>query len=182
LGPVSFEDRATITLVEADRFELLREISPPPGNPPSWTEPWDCTPEGLVRNPSNSDLAVLGIGPGGTESVTVLSAEGLTLPKSIEEGDTWIQVLTFELATPDNQTLRYTLTYNFTASATEQVTLPAGTFDALRVDAHASWTLATDPTAVFEADVTQWFVPEVGLVKWTNSSGLTSELVGYEFP
>jgi hypothetical protein len=181
-GPVHLKDRASITSVEADGFDLAREINPPPGNPPQWTEPWDCTPEGLVRNPSNSDLAVLGIGPGGTETVTLLSVDGVTLPKSIQGGDTWTQVLTFELATPDNQTLQYTLTYEFTAGETGQVTVPAGTFDALRLDVQASWVLSTDPTAVSEADVTEWLVPEVGLVKWTNSLGLTSELVDYDFP
>jgi uncharacterized protein DUF3108 len=177
-----YEDSQTLTNLSADGFEISHQVSPPPGDQAIWTEPWNCTDQGLVRNPSNTDLAMLAIGPGGPLTITTLSVDGVTLPKTLQQGDSWQQRMTFELASSDNQTEQYTLTYSFSAGATEQVSVPAGEFDALRLDIHASWAPMSDSTMTSEVELTEWYAPDVGLVKWTTPSGGTSELASYTIP
>jgi hypothetical protein len=182
IGPVQYEDDAAVTNVTGAGFEISRQVNLVLGGQVQWTEPWECTIEGLVRQPSTSDLVSLGMGQQGTETVSTLAVEGVTLPKSIQQGDTWSQVLTFKLRASDNETVEYWLTYAFTAVAAEQVTVPAGTFHALRVDVRASWKAASDPTEAGSADLSEWYVPDVGLVKWASGAGGTGELMSSTIP
>jgi hypothetical protein len=181
-GLLAFEDDATITNVTANTFEVSRELSALPDGPPEWVEPWDCTDEGPVRKPSNSDRLILGIDPSGTETVRRVLVEGVTSPRVIQSGEIWIQIFPLELVTTEDRTLQATLTYEHTAVSTEEVRVHAGTFDALRLDSRAAWVSAGDPTPVTEAELTGWLVEDLGLVKWQSSAIGTGELVAYKVP
>ncbi len=71
--------------------------------------------------------------------------------------------LELTLAQPPTETA---LTYDYTAFASEQVTVPAGTFNATKVQVHAS-TRAVISGQTVELTVSgfEWFAPGVGHVK-----------------
>jgi hypothetical protein len=83
---------------------------------------------------------------------------------------------------------------NFSAIGNESVTVPAGTFDALKVTVNV--TLNVDATyegitlpVSFSGDYTYWFAPNVGWVKASGTGNVlgssfsdTTELQSYSIP
>ncbi|MEW6405789.1 MAG: hypothetical protein AB1649_28690 [Chloroflexota bacterium] len=162
------------------------------------THEWRCTPEGLVA------LSYGGAGSIGL-STQDLSAEfitsnitGVTIPSNITPGMTWPYGLNVDgdMKLPDGRTATATgtLTLNFQEAGTESVTVPAGTFDATRIEMASNFNF----TAAFEGvDIpmqitgtsTLWYAPGVGLVKSTETGNMggapvssTTELQSYSIP
>ena len=155
---------------------------------------WQCDQGNLIAlNPSGGNSANVS-----TEGVSVdfetKELSGVTLPASIKAGDTWSQSLTLE----GTQTIggtAYAASNQFTSDCTakgiESVTVPAGTFDAMRVECQINMniTVALDPnnpisTPLSSTNVT-WYAENIGMVKnKTSGSGLDStiELVSYNIP
>lgn len=139
---------------------------------------------------------------GGSSSVTAegtsvdfqtTALEGVTLPASINPGDNWSQSLTLEGAqTINGETFpaRNQTTQNCTAAGVESVTVPAGTFDAMRVECKVTIDLALEMagnpiTTNLSLNNTSWYAIKVGLVKTISTgSGLDStiELTSYLIP
>ncbi len=130
---------------------------------------WECLPEGLV----NTYGGVMT-----TENDTVHTAsdtEGITIPSSISLGDTWTQ--TSELTSSDGMgegELKRSVTLHRSAAAIETVTVPAGTFEAIRVDydleMHAAMETSDGHTLPFAIDSSagsEWYVKDIGLIKKT---------------
>lgn len=150
----------------------------------------------------NGNLIALNPSGGGSSSVTAegtsvdfqtTALEGVTMPASLNPGDNWSQSITLEgtqtingEAFPaSNQT-----TQNCTAAGVESVTVPAGTFDAMRVDCvvtiNISLEMSGTPMATtLSLNNTNWYALKVGLVKTISTgSGLDStiELTSYSIP
>ena len=118
---------------------------------------------------------------------------GVTLPATINAGDSWSQSLTLE-GTQTVQGVAYPASNQMTSDCqsigVESVTVEAGTFDAMRVECQVtmevSMTIGETPMGTtFNLTNTNWYADGVGLVKTvTAGSGLdsTTELVSYNIP
>ncbi len=148
---------------------------------------WKCTPAGLA-------LLAPGGGVSGTISTSGLSFEftttdysGVTLPKSVAAGDTWTQTLTLhgENTLPGGTavTADGTDTTDFTAAGMESITVPAGTFQAMRIDVVTVFTIETTvsgTTVPVTLNITGsvWYAPGIGMVKTiTTAEGIAATIV-----
>ena len=119
---------------------------------------------------------------------------GVTLPASINPGDTWTQDFAVEgTQSVNGQELaaKGNVTFACTAGSSESLTVPAGTFNAVRADCKiklvVTVTLAGLPVPTsFSGDTSTWFAPGVGLVKMEGSlpslGSSTMELTSYTLP
>jgi len=137
---------------------------------------WKCKSEGLINTYGGTMV---------TENDTVNTSsegEGITIPASISIGDTWVQ--TCLLISSDGKgegELHRSLTYTRTASAMETVTVPAGTFEVIRVDydLEAETSLETNddnslPLSVDYSSGSEWYGENIGLIKKTAGVKLDS--------
>jgi len=139
---------------------------------------WKCTPEGLVNMRADGGMfeAVFS-GPDSPVYVEVISSEGVTLPASISEGDEWDQSTSITFSAKDIASSG-TITHEAEAIGIESVTVPAGTFQAMRIDVTSTMDLISFPggeDVTFEA--TYWLAPGVGLVRMAGGG----EAMGVEF-
>jgi hypothetical protein len=118
---------------------------------------------------------------------------GVTIPATINAGDTWSQSLTLE----GTQTINGTafpasnqLTSDCKAIGIESVTVEAGTFNAMRVECQTTMNISismgdTPIQSTLNLTGTNWYVENIGLVK-TLTTGMgfdsTTELVSYNIP
>jgi len=177
-GDYSYTD--TITSVHEDGFTLTSQFEGV-----TRTQEWACKPEGLVAlqlgGPSAAALNTQNM----QLNLMVNNVSGVTFPNEITTGDQWQHTLDFEgkldiagtsaEATGSAQT-------NFSALGTESVTVPAGTFDAMKIQVdstiniNATFQGISMPVA-FSGKYTFWFAQGVGAVK---ASG-TGEIAGTSF-
>lgn len=128
----------------------------------------------LLQVPGNS-LSYSGEGGGST--MTTTSNDGITLPGDIQQGDDWSQTIGVKVSAGD-QTMDFIIDTTYTALGYETVTVPAGTFNALKILQSADMG-GSEPTIQ-----TLWYVQDVGLVKSVIEVGETfvNELVSYNIP
>src|SRR5574342_189400 len=165
-GEYSFTD--TITSVREDGFTLSTQF-----NELTRTQEWACKPEGLVA-------LQLGGAPAATLNsqnmqldLEVKNVSGVTFPSEINPGDQWQHDLDFEgkmtvagqegTATGDAQT-------RFTTIGNESVTVPAGTFDALKIQVDTTLNInvsfqGANVPVTFSGTYTYWFAQGAGWVK-----------------
>jgi len=136
-----------------------------------------CTSAGLIANdPVQQYAGALLSAPNAPISVRLSSNSGLTLPPVINPGDTWQQSADFEASSPDfNLSGRFV--FNYTAVGYENVTVPFGAFNALRVDATIRIEVSGFRILAGTYTTSTWMVPEIGVVK---SEGI-SHIPGVEF-
>ena len=177
-----FDFSSTIKTVSADGF-VEEGVFPALTR----TSNWKCTPTGL---------ALLSPGGGVTGSVSTSSLNidftttdysGVTLPKIISAGDTWTQTLTLhgESTLTDGTSIIAdgTLATSFTAVGMESVTVPAGTFNAMRIDVVTVFTIETTvsgTTVPVTLNITgsAWYAPGIGMVKTVSTTeGIASTIV-----
>ncbi|MBK7450610.1 MAG: hypothetical protein IPJ47_14800 [Anaerolineales bacterium] len=188
-GPVPDTYIHSILSVEADGFTEQDVF----GTGVTRQGKWSCENGNLIAlNPSGGGSA--NVSADGTSiDFQTTALEGVTMPASINPGDNWTQSLTLEgtqtingEAFPaSNQT-----TQNCTAAGVESVSVPAGTFDAMRVDCQVTMNITLDMSGSPLATTitltnTNWYAVKVGLVKTVSTgSGLDStiELTSYLIP
>jgi hypothetical protein len=177
-GEYTFTD--TITSVRPDGFTLSTQIA-------GLTRPqgWSCTPEGLAGLQFGGAPAAMLNSQNIQLNFVVTNSTGVTFPGQINPGDRWQQ--TVDLAgevTAMNEEAQATgsVRMDFSAAGNESVTVPAGTFEALRVEVditlnvNASYEGINLPVS-FSGDYSYWFAPGVG---WIKSSG-TGSVLGTSF-
>lgn len=177
----------TITDVGTDGF-LVETTLTDSGGTINMVTTWTCTSDGLVMAQSDGGLfSAVAQGSGGNVTQTTLSNSGVTMPASFNAGDTWTQTTVVQVASSViNDTVTTTMT--FKAVGVEQVTVPAGAFSAMRIDIHSDIVFAQGGSMA--QDLTEWVVPEVGVVKTVNGASfgedpeatVTAELVSYNIP
>ncbi|MBL8063106.1 MAG: hypothetical protein JNK32_08820 [Anaerolineales bacterium] len=188
-GPVPDTFTRSIISVEAEGF-IDQDVF---GTGVTRQGQWKCENGNLIAlNPSGGESASVS-----TEGMSVeyetTAIEGVTLPASINPGDSWSQSLTLEGAQTingeafpaSNQT-----TQTCTAAGVESVTIPAGTFDAMRVECQVNMNITLEMSgSPFATSIaltnTNWYAIKVGLVKTVSTgSGLDStiELTSYSIP
>ena len=189
-GGYGFTD--TITSVRDEGFTLTTEF-----DQLTRTQEWGCTPEGLVALQLGGTSAA-SLNTDNMQAVfDVTNVHGVTYPSEMKPGDAWQHALEFTAkltvagqsmdATGDAQS-------SFSAVGYESVTVPAGTFDALKVHIDTSININGNFNGVsFPVKVTSpydyWYVQGVGWVKASGKGDIsgqsfteTIELQSYNIP
>jgi hypothetical protein len=138
---------------------------------------FDCSSTGLTaQNPIQQYAGALLSSPDAPVRVNMTSNTGTSLPATIITGDTWQQTTDWQATSP-RLNINGRFVFDYSAAGYEIVTVPAGQFNALRVDAtiHVEVTSLHVPVGTFTS--TSWWAAEVGLVK---SEG-TSHVTGVDF-
>ena len=189
-GEYSFTD--TITAVRADGFTLSSQFGTL-----TRTQEWACKPEGLVAlqlgGPSAASLSSENM----QLNLEVKNVSGVTFPSEINVGDQWQHNLDFEgkmtVANQEGSATGNALT-SFNAPGNESVTVPAGTFEALKlqVDTTLDFNVSIQGVSVpvkFSGSYNYWFVKDVGWVKASGTGSIsgasfseTIELQAYNIP
>jgi hypothetical protein len=169
-GEYSFTD--TIIPVRSDGFTLKSQFGEL-----TRTQDWACRPEGLVA---------LQLGGGALQAqnlsveVKTQNASGVMYPAVVKIGDQWDYLLEFT-GTMDiagnTGDANGTVQNHFTAPGMESVTVPVGTFTALKIQIDTTMTISvtyqgiTVPIA-FSGSYTYWFVQDLGWVKAVGSGDM----------
>ncbi len=167
----------SITSVRADGYTLTSKFGDL-----TRTQEWACKPEGLVA---------LQLGGGALTSnnlklqIETQNATGVTYPAKINPGDEWDYALDFtgkmDLAGNSGDATGNDKVH-FKALGVESVTVPAGTFDAMKVqtdttlDINVTYQGLKVPVA-FTGSYTYWYAQDVG---WVKASG-TGSVAGQSF-
>jgi hypothetical protein len=189
-GEYSFID--TVTAVRVDGFTLSTQIGSL-----TRSQEWTCSAEGLAALQLGGAPAAMLNAQNIQMNLNVTGGNGVTFPDQIKPGDQWQQSLDFSgNVTMMNEEADATGTtqMNFNAVGMESVTVPAGTFDALKVEAdvtlniNATYQGMTLPVS-FSGDYTYWFAEGVGWVKSMGTGNVlgasfseTTELQSYSIP
>ena len=155
---------------------------------------WNCENGNLIAlDPPSGGSANVSTENDVSVNFETKDQSGVTLPATINPGDTWSQSLTLE----GTQTINgisfpasNQLSSDCNAIGIESVTVEAGTFDALRVECQTTMDLSLSMgdapiNTTLNLVGTNWYVQGVGLVKTlTTGMGLdsTTELVSYNIP
>lgn len=136
-----------------------------------------CLDGGDINLVDGSGSSLTFSGSTGGSTMTTTRNEGVTLPGDIQQGDDWSQTIGVEV-TAGNQKVDATIESTFTAVDYETVTVPAGTFNALKIE-QSSDMGGPNPTIT-----TLWYVQNVGPVKTVIDVGqpIVQELVSYSIP
>lgn len=182
----------TITAVRDDGFSVLVEF-----DDVTLTQEWACTPDGILALDMGGGTA----GTLATSDVNLVmdtqNASGITYPNNISPGDTWTHTLDYtgtmdfngESIDVSGDTI-----YNSTAISIESISVPAGTYDAMRIDIVTTINInmnmgGSEIPVTFSSTSTSWFAKDVGWIK-SDSAGEFSgfsftdslELVSYNIP
>lgn len=156
------------------------------GDSTTWTESWSCVDGGLLQLQNNGGPAGAALGPNGKATITTTSNTGLTLPTDPHAGDTWSQV-TEGVIKGGGLTLTQKTSLTSRAVGMESVTVPAGTFQALRIDGQSKVDVTNQDGSKmhFTGTTSVWVVAGKGLVKSVSnfaSVDTTSELESMQIP
>lgn len=165
--PYTFTD--SITSLRADGFTLTTEF-----DGLTRTQEWACKPEGILA---------IEMGGGLTTSQTNLtvetqSASGVTFPAEINAGDTWSHSIQFtgtmDIAGQSGDAEGSTQS-DFTALGVESVAVPAGTFEAMKVQVQTTFEATVNfqglsVPVTFTTTTISWYAQDVGWLK-SDSSG-----------
>jgi hypothetical protein len=189
-GEYSFTD--TITSVRDDGFTLSTQIGGL-----TRTQEWTCTAEGLAALQLGGAPAAMLNSQNIQLNLDLNNTTGVTFPRQINPGDQWQQ--TMDVAgnvTMMNEEAEASgnAQMSFSTVGNESVTVPAGTFDALKVEVdvtlnvNATYEGLTLPVS-FTGEYTYWFAPNVGWVKASGTGNVlgssfsdTTELQSYSIP
>ncbi len=138
---------------------------------------FDCSTQGLaVANPIEQYAGAILNAPWMPVNIKLTSVTGITLPANIKPGDSWQQnqsgQVQYQGATTDGKVV-----FSYHAADLESVTVPYGTFNALRVNITISIKVTPLEVQLGTYDLTLWLAPNIGLVK---SEGI-SHVPGLEF-
>ena len=184
-----YEFGVKIRDVRVDGFTVAASFKKTPSQ-----QEWICLPEGLapvsmITNNATSILAFRQF-----QDVRLSNVVGVYLPVSIVPGQVWSFEFDFtatQVAEGVSTPVSGHIKYDFTANNNENVTVPAGSYDALPIVVVSTikYTV-TDAAGPVENDLTStytyWYVANVGWVKGSGSGKLggleffeTLELTGY---
>lgn len=165
-GEFGFTD--TVTSVREDGFTLTSQL-----NDLSWTQEWACQQEGLVALQLGGAPAVTLAAQGIQLNLEISNVSGVTFPKEIMAVNQWQHNLEFdgivEMAGQSGEAQGDAVT-RFTAIGNETVTVPAGTFEAMKIQVEPTLDISVGyggfslPVTV-GGTYTYWFVQNIGWVK-----------------
>ena len=138
---------------------------------------YGCSAAGLTANdPIQQYVGALLSSPDAPVNVKLTSVSGITLPAEIVPGDTWQQSADFD-ATSQQLNANGRFVFDYIAVGYESVTVPSGTYNALRVDATIRIEVSAFHIQAGTYTLSTWLAPKVGTIK---SEGI-SHISGVEF-
>jgi len=161
------------------------------------TQEWTCTPEGLAALQLGGAPTAMLNSQNIQLNLDVTNSSGVTFPGQMNVGDQWQQSMEVTgNVTAFNEEAEATGTaqMNFAAVGNESVTVPAGTFDALKVNVDVTLNINATYQGInlpvtFSGKYTYWFVQNVGWVKASGTGSVlgssfseTTELQSYNVP
>jgi len=182
----------TITSVREDGFSVTVQF-----DDVTLEQEWMCTSEGILALDA-------GGGPAGTLTTGGINLEidtqntsGITYPNEISAGDTWSHTLeytgTMDMAGEAVEVSGNTV-YSYTAIGVESVSVPAGTFDAMKIELSTTINISmnmggSEVPVVVSSNSTSWYAEGIGWLKLDSTSdvfGVASsdviELQSYSIP
>lgn len=189
-GDFNFTD--TITEIRADGFTLT---SQPPNL--SYKQEWLCTTDGLsvlqLSGGTTGSISTQNI----TAQFTTLQTTGVSLPRDITPGMKWQYDMQMEGSVPmPGEQTQSPVTFSLAMQelGKETITIPAGTFNADKIQAafvvqiNADFQGSTVPYTINGSSIV-WYAPGVGYIKSIENvdfSGTpftsTTELLSYNIP
>ncbi len=174
------ETRQVITDVSPGEFTMLTIDS----NGEQTESNWTCDQNGIAGYSLDAFFADMLSDFGG--AYWDVKVDGTMLPTDVSVGDSWQAVVTItvgvEQGGADSKNI-IILTTEFTAVVEESITVPAGTFNALRIDhkTNGENTLVvagddatlTQHLATIEASGSDWYAPCIGKVRTETRSTVT---------
>jgi len=154
---------------------------------------WKCEAGNLIALQPNGGTTSTVSGANIQADMKTTAMDGITLPASVTTGTVWSQTFKLEgTITVHNKSIptQDDVAQKCTAGPTESVSVPAGTFNAVRADCDLKMAItmtlggAGTPSTI-DTQVQMWYAPNVGLVKTVAQvSGTTStlELTSYNIP
>lgn len=127
-----------VTSIDGDRVEQLSSLSATSADysySSETTSQYRCDDEGMFILSSKTDYMSVVAGQsysGWTEST--FTGAALILPRQLEVGLTWVSDQSYTYVDSSGSSDSFDVTFNFEVSAEEDVTVPAGTYTALRVE------------------------------------------------
>jgi hypothetical protein len=189
-GPTTYTE--TITDVSSDGFTVTNQFGTL-----TKTAKWNCTPDGLLELQLGGGTAMLSTSSGMQADFTITKSSGVTIPAKVSAGDAWSYSLDFTTQLTMNNSsgqAQGTVNYQLKALGNESVTVPAGTFNAMKeqVTTNLNMQVAMQslniPVTMTE-DSTVWYAPNVGMVKEVDNASVmgntvndTIELQSYNVP
>jgi uncharacterized protein DUF3108 len=189
-GDYGFTD--TITSVREDGFTLSTQIGDL-----TRTQEWTCEPGGLVALQLGGAPAAMLNSQNIQLNLDAKDSKGVTFPSQMNAGDGWQQSVEVEGDVSmgnDSGKAAGTAQMDFNALGTESVSVPAGTFEAMKVKVDTTLNVdvaygALSMPVTFSGTYTYWFVQDVGWVKASGTGNLfgasfseTTELQSYQVP
>jgi len=121
-----------------------------------------CVEGDLIMLNPIEQIAGSAVGPDGTAVITTRDQTGITLPAELQAANAWQQYVEGTL-TSSEVTMNMTYTFDNVARGLEVVTIPFGTFDAMRVDTETEGTLEGQYSGTCQTST--WYVKDIGVVK-----------------
>jgi hypothetical protein len=164
---VEEEDKFKIAIVDVDSAAVLEG---------------ECTPEGIII--LNRGMEGSFFSESGSSSTTSTSRAGVTLPNDLKVGSTWTETVDIVAdGGDDGDTLNASIIVNYNAVGVETVTVPAGTFEALRIEQNGSMNMMGQEILT---QGTLWYARGVGNVKaetgMANGERFLIQLISYDIP
>lgn len=169
-----------------DSASAVMEIAFPGG---SIATHWTCTPAGIVSYDFGSISAS---GMGAVVALDVTDSSGVTLPPAelLTPGYSWSNSYTTTISAPGVGVavdMTSTTDESLTVVGTETVSVPAGTFEALRIDGTTVSSFSGMMVAIpgLTSNSSYWFVEGIGIVRYAYSGDDFSgggDLTGYSVP
>ncbi len=190
ISPSSFT--TTMTAVRPDGFTTSTKIA----DGPSADQDWACKPEGLVALGTGQTALALEL-QGIKVDLSASNMTGVTLPAKVEAGMKWPYGFDIDGSLSQGNlsaTVKGNVATAFQAIGTESVTVPAGTFDAMKVESVSTLSVTANYQGIplpltATLNTTFWFAPGVGWVKsietgefLATSLNSTTELQSYTIP
>jgi len=189
----SFNYSNSITAVRADGFTLKSQFADI-----TRTQEWACQPDGLkalqLGGGSAAGVSIQAM----TADLTTSQVTGISLPKNIPSGMEWQYSLILQgtVAMPGDQQSQSSGTYSVSMKelGRETVTVPAGTFEAIKVQSNSTVDIISafagnEVPIKFNGITITWYAPGIGYVKSVENGDFggtafsaTTELQSYNIP
>ena len=157
----------SITSSATDSFTVQSTVSEM-----SYNVDYSCTPAGLVAvNPIQQYLGPILNALNGQVTLNLISNSGISLPKNINPGDTWQQIIEWE-GSAQGMSTNGRLVIDYTAAGYETVTVASGTYDALKVNTSIRIEISNFRIQYGSYEITTWMAPNVGIIKSQGSSNV----------
>lgn len=184
----------TVSELRADGFTFTHEFEST-----IVTQVWACTTEGLSALEYGDGPEASIVGGGFSADIETVAATGVSFPKDLAPGVSWEQTYDVQgnisMGGGMEAEATGTVTHSFTAIGEESVTVPAGTFTAIRVEGTNTISFLATVSGVpipveIQGPTVIWWVRGVGMVRSESALAVEGgepfngmvELISYSLP